>query len=193
MDAKDFVFVILIAVSLSAVCGLRAFLPLAAVSVLGWTGHLTLSPSFAWLAQDYVALALGLAAVLEICADKFPVLDNALDAAGLVIKPAAGAILASSMISGVDPLLSLALGVIVGGGVAGVTHVAKSQLRLFSTALTGGLGNPVLSTAEDATAVAGTALGLVAPVLSGIVALAVIVWLVRRMMRRRRELQESPI
>lgn len=188
-DAAELIFALLIALSLSACCGLRAFLPLATISVLGWTGHLTLATGFDWLAEPTTALALSLAALIEIIADKVPGLDNALDAAGLVIKPLAGTLLASSLIVGMDPLLGVTLGLIVGGGTAGVTHAAKAQLRLFSTGLTGGIGNPVLSAAEDGTAAAFTALGLLVPLLTSVVVLIALWWLVRRMLRRRRSVQ----
>jgi len=69
--------------------------------------------------------------------------------------------------------------VIVGGGVAGTVHLAKAKFRLASTAFTGGLANPVVSVVEDVTAVVGTALALVWPVLVAAIIVVVAVFGVR--------------
>ncbi len=184
MDIAQIILVILMAVSLSACAGIRAFLPPLAVSLLALGGYITLAPQFAWMARWDVALVFGIAAVLEIVADKYPGVDNLLDGAGLFVKPLAGALLASSVITGMDPLVALALGIIVGGGVAGTVHVAKAKLRLASTAFTGGLANPVVSFFEDAFAIIGTVLAVVWPVVVavGLALVAVFAW---RFVRRR--------
>lgn len=180
MQAQDIVFVILMALSLSACCGIRAFVPLTAVSLLAWTGHLSLAPQFHWLGEPVPVLVFALAAILEIVADKYPGLDHALDAAGLVIKPLAGALLASSLISGMDPTLSLVLGIITGVAAAGTVSLVKAKTRLLTTSFTGGLANPVLSVAEDATSIGGTALSILVPLLSGIGAIVLLVFLWRK-------------
>jgi uncharacterized membrane protein len=192
MDIAQIILVILMAISLSACAGIRAFLPPLAVSLLALGGYITLAPQFQWMARWDVALVFGIAAVLEIVADKYPGVDNLLDGAGLVVKPLAGALLASSVITGMDPLLALTLGIIVGGGVAGTVHLAKAKLRLASTAFTGGLANPVVSFFEDAFAVIGTALAVVWPVLVAIV-LAVLGFFGWRLIRGRRTMHHSEV
>ena len=194
MDIVQIILVILMAVSLSAAAGLRAFIPPLAISLLAQAGYITLAPGFEWMGRWEVALIFGLAAVLEIAADKFPGLDNFLDAAGLIVKPAAGALLASSIITGMDPMVAMILGLIVGAGTAGTIHVAKAKLRLLSTGLTGGMGNSILSWLEDVFAVTGTVLGYLAAPLAAIFVIVLIVWLWRKLLHlRHRRAEETPI
>ena len=88
--------------------------------------------------------------------DKIPAVDHILDSAGIFVRPVAGAIAASSLIQGIDPLLGLVIGIIMGATVAGAVQTIKGAFRLVSTGLTGGIANPAVSTAEDgATAVTG--------------------------------------
>ncbi len=186
MEFAHVLVMILMAVSLSAAAGLRAFLPLFAISLLSITGHIQLAQGFSWLSTSEAAIVFGVAVLLEILADKVPVLDNALDATGLVVKPLAAALLSTSLITGMDPLLAMVLGLIIGGTVAGTVHLGKAQLRAGSTMLTAGTGNPVLSVIEDGISIFGTALAIIAPVLIGALVLACIWWLGRRILRRHR-------
>jgi hypothetical protein len=76
-----------------------------------------------------------------------------------------------------------ATAIIAGGGTAGITQALTTLLRAKSTVVTGGLGNPVLSTLEWGGALVLSLLALVAP----LVALALIIlfcWLVARRARR---------
>lgn len=187
MQGVDIVSAILMGVALAACAGLRAFLPPLALSLLALTGHITLAPGFAWLARPEVAAVFGLAAVLEILGDKYPGVDHFLDAAGLVVRPLAGALVASSLITGMDPLVSLCLGIILGGGAAGAVTLAKSKLRLLSSGVTAGLGNPVLSFIEDGASISGTLLGVLAPLLAGLLALGTLGWLISLLLKHGRQ------
>jgi hypothetical protein len=75
--------------------------------------------------------------------------------------------------------------VIAGGGIAGLTKATSAIVRAKSAALTGGLGNPVVSTAETAGAATVSVLAIVAPILCVVVAIAVVVWALRRVLRSR--------
>jgi hypothetical protein len=83
-----------------------------------------------------------------------------------------------------DPLTALALGAAVGAPSALVPHAAKSLLRAGSTALTGGLANPLLSFMEDAAAIVLFILAVVVPVLVAAGLLLVAFLVVRRFARR---------
>ena len=85
------------------------------------------------------------------------------DVVQIFVKPIAGAMLAASVLTELSPLKTIVLGIIAGGSVAGVVHWGRAQLRLVSTATTAGLGNPVISFAEDGAAFAGSLLAVVAP------------------------------
>ena len=180
MDFAHVLVMILMAVSLSAAAGLRAFLPLFVISLLSSTGYITLASGFSWLTSTEAVVVFGLAVVLEVAADKIPGLDNALDATGLVVKPLAAALLSSSLITGMDPLLAMVLGLIIGGTVAGTVHFGKAQLRAGSTVLTAGFGNPVISVVEDGISVLGTTLGILLPALVGVLVIGGLFLLGRR-------------
>jgi hypothetical protein len=77
--------------------------------------------------------------------------------------------------------------VIAGGGIAGLTQGLTGMLRAHSTVLTGGLGNPVISTAELGGALLISFLALVAPAAAialVILFLLVAIRLLRRLFRR---------
>ena len=47
-----------------------------------------------------------------------------------------------------SPVMKWSLALIAGGGAAGIVHASMALLRGGSTATTGGLGNPLISTVE---------------------------------------------
>lgn len=158
-------------ISLSACAGLRAFLPLLVLGILARAGYVQVGPGFAWIGSDPSLVIFGAATVVEILADKIPAVDHFLDSGGLFIKPVAGTILFSTVIIRMDPLLAVVLGLIVGGSLSELIHIKKAGLRVASSGMTGGAGNPFLSIAEDAGASAGVALSFIAPVLAAFVVL----------------------
>lgn len=135
-------------VGIAAACGLRAFLPLLFLGAAARMELIHLRPGSEWIASDAALLALAIATVLEIAADKIPVVDHALDAVATVLRPAA-AWLGAFAVLGAWPspwgqlaaffLASITLGL----------HTLKSAVRVGSTATTLGHANPVLSGAED--------------------------------------------
>ena len=159
---------VMMGLSLAAVCGLRAFLPLLVISLLGMSGHVELGESFCWMASPVALICFTSAVIAEVAADKFPLVDHAMDSVGVLVKPTAAAIATASMVTGFDPLLTLVLGLLTGGAVAEVVHVAKAKARVASSALTGTVANPVLSVAEDGLALAGVALSVLLPAVAGL-------------------------
>ena len=172
-------------VALAACAGLRAFLPLLLAGILARAGWLELGPSFQFLASNRALVLFGVASLLEILGDKIPVVDHALDALGTPLRPAAGALLAASVLGQVsDPLTALALGTAVGAPAALVPHAAKSALRAASTTFTGGIANPILSLVEDAVSLVLFVLAVLVPLLVvGLLAFAIV--LISRNLRRR--------
>jgi hypothetical protein len=172
-------------IGLAACAGLRAWLPLLLAGALARGGFIELGPSFRFIASNRALVLFGAATLIEIVGDKFPTVDHALDALSTVLRPAAGTLLAASVMWQVsDPLTALALGAAVGAPAALVPHAAKSLLRAGSTALTGGLANPVLSFVEDVAAVVLFILAVVVPVLVAAGLLLVAFFVVRRFARR---------
>jgi hypothetical protein len=75
-------------------------------------------------------------------------------------------LVAAATITNLPPAVKWATAIIAGGGVAGITQGMTAVLRAKSTVLTGGLGNPVLSTLELVGALLLAVLALVAPLLA---------------------------
>ena len=175
---------IMMGVSLAACAGLRAWLPVLAVGLLGRAGFLPLEPRFMFLTHVNTLTVVAIAAALEMLGDKFITLDHALDAFGTLARPAAGAVLATSTMTHANPDMAALIGVALGGGTALTLHAGKAAARVHSTALApfhAGAGNMALSIGEDAVAVFGIAAAALAPVFSFcivVAALCVSVWMV---------------
>jgi len=172
-------------IGLAACAGLRAWLPLLLLGGLARWGVVDLSPSFEFVASTRALILFGVATVVEIAGDKIPAVDHTLDALSTVLRPAAGSLLAASVLWQVsDPLTAMALGVAVGAPSALVPHAAKSTLRVVSTSFTGGLANPVLSLIEDALAFVLFVLTVVLPVLAASLVVLAGFLVARRLLRR---------
>jgi len=188
MDAASWTEIVpsvALGIGLAACAGLRAWLPLLLAGALARGGVIELGPSFRFIASNRALLLFAVATVVEIVGDKIPAVDHTLDALSTVLRPAAGSLLAASVMWQIsDPLTAVALGVAVGAPSALVPHAAKSLLRAGSTVLTGGLANPVLSLLEDLATVVLFVLTIVLP---GLVAagLLLVTFLVARPVTRR--------
>jgi hypothetical protein len=161
-----FVVQVAMGIGLAACAGLRAFLPLLVLGSAGRMGWVPLSTTFEWLASTPALVVFAVAVVVEFLADKIPVVDHALDLLGGILKPMAGTVAAASVLTDLGPLESTVAGLLVGGGSAGLVHLTKAKIRLFSSFTTGGLGNPILSVGEDVASFLGAVIAVVLPVLA---------------------------
>ncbi len=182
----EFLPALALAIALAASAGLRAWLPLLLAGGLARLGVLDLGPSFQFLASNKALLVFAVATVIEVVGDKVPAVDHALDAIGTPLRPAAGALLAASVLGTVsDPLTAIVLGTAVGAPSALVPHAAKTALRAVSTATTGGLANPLLSLVEDVVSVITFVAAVLVPLLV-VGALGLTLLLASRWLRRHR-------
>src|SRR5262245_5124981 len=118
-----------LAVALAACAGIRAWLPLLLAGGLARAGLLKLGDSFAFLGSNKALALFAVATLVELIGDKVPAVDHTLDALGTFLRPAAGSLLAASVMWQVsDPLTALALGTAVGAPAAAVPHAAKTVL-----------------------------------------------------------------
>jgi len=156
---------IALGIGLSAACGFRVFVPLLIMSIAAYTGNLTLSSGFEWIGSLPALIAFGTATVLEILAYYIPWLGHFLDTVATPAAVVAGVVASASAFTDITPLLKWVLALIGGGGIAGLVQGATVLARIKSTAFTGGLGNPVVSTAELFGSVATSLLALLVPVI----------------------------
>jgi hypothetical protein len=181
----DLAFAITLGVALAACAGLRAWLPLLMAGAAARLGWLELGPSFEFLAGNRALVLFGAASVVEIAADKVPALDHFLDAISTVLRPAAGSLLAASVLWPIqDPLPALALGVAVGAPTALAPHALKSMARAASTTFTAGFANPVISVIEDALVIFLFVVAVIVPLLVVMAFFTVMVLLFMRWRRR---------
>lgn len=153
----DWLFHLATAFGLSTSAGLNAYIPLLAISLLAKVDDLG-GPTLIQLNQPWDVLehpaVIGVLVVLlliETFADKIPAVNHVNDVIQTFVRPAAGVIAfaASTGTLGVHPVVAVICGIVL----AGTVHVAKSAvMRPAVTATTGGMGNPLVSTAEDVVA-----------------------------------------
>jgi hypothetical protein len=175
---------VLTGIGVAAACGFRVFVPLLALGLAGRAQVIPLNDSFAMLASMPALIALGTAAALEVAAYYVPWLDHVLDVAAAPAAVVAGVLASAAAITDLPPVLAWGIALIGGGGAAGLLHGATSLLRLKSTAVTGGVGNPVVSTGELIGALVTSAMALLVPVVCAVLLVMVVVWFVRQRLKQ---------
>lgn len=169
-----------VGLALAAAAGFRIFVPLLALSLAAHGGWVELSPSFAWLATTSASVALATAMILEIAAYYVPFFDNMLDTLAAPVAVLAGIVASASLLTDLPPWLQYSIAIVGAGGTAGVVHASTSVLRLKSSALTAGLGNPVIATLELIGSILIAVLALLAPVIALVLAVVLVVVVTKR-------------
>lgn len=181
----DLLFSVALGIGLAAATGFRIFIPLLVAGLAARAGWVPLTESFAWLQSTPALVALGTAAALETLAFYIPGLDHALDVLAGPLAVIAGVLASASVMVDLPPEIRWPIAVIAGGGIAAITKATTAVIRAKSAAVTGGLGNPVVSTVETAGAATVSILAIVAPLLCLAGAIVIVVWAVRRLRRSR--------
>jgi len=182
MDVLTGVFT---AFGLSASAGLNAYIPLLVISLLArFTDLIELSPPWNALESWWIIGLLIFLSLIEFFADKVPAVNHINDAIQTFVRPVAGALVfaaSARVITDVNPIISLAAGLLVAGGV----HAVKSlAVRPAVTATTGGAGNVPVSVMEDFISTVLSILSIVVPILIGSILILFTAWVVWLMWRR---------
>ncbi|RNC88608.1 MAG: DUF4126 domain-containing protein [Allomuricauda sp.] len=179
---------IFLGIGLAASTGFRVFLPLFALSLAAYFGVWDLNENWAWIGSLAALLTLGIATLAEIFAYFIPWVDNALDSLAIPLAAIAGTAVMVSTIADLDPVVTWSLAIIAGGGTATAIKGANAAGRLTSTATTGGIANPVVSTVETGTAVAVSTASIFAPVLGVVLVIIILIFIfsIYRKLRPRR-------
>jgi hypothetical protein len=195
MQPQEYLLSGALGLALAACSGFRIFVPLLAASLAYRTGLLEPSAGFDWLGSWAAIGVLGTATVAEILGYYFPVVDNLLDTLTTPASFVAGTVLMTASLPNLDPMLRWGLGVLIGGGTAGLVQTGTTLLRASSTLGTAGLGNPVLATVENTLAILGSALALLLPVLAAALVLGLVLYIASRMRRwrQRRAARRAPL
>ena len=187
-------YAIVIGVGLAAACGFRVFVPLFVASLAANSGvdafggvnfAELLGEDYDWLGSTPITLALGVATALEVGAYYVPWIDNALDAIATPMAVVVGTFMTGALLPDVlgDGSFKWVLSTIVGGGTAGVVQGASVITRGASTATTGGIGNPAVSTAELGGSVLTAGLAVLMPVLCALLVVILLFFVLRTIVR----------
>ncbi len=148
MDYFDIFISICLGIGLATAVGFRVFLPLLILSLAGHYEYIALNESWQWVGSLSAIIILGIATLIEIFGYFIPWFDNILDTIAIPLAAIAGTAVMVATISDLDPVFTWALAIIAGGGTAAAIKGNASALRLTSTATTGGVANPIVSTIE---------------------------------------------
>jgi hypothetical protein len=170
-------------IGLAAATGFRVFLPMLVVSAAAYSGHLPLADNFAWLGTPQALILFAVAALAETLAYYIPGVDNLLDTLATPAALIAGTVVAAAVITDLPPMVKWATAIIAGGGIAGLVQSVTALLRLKSTVVTGGLGNPVIATTELGSSLLVSLLALAAPLIA-LVLVVLFLWLALRFLLR---------
>ncbi len=178
--------------------GIRLYATVLTVGLCLRYGLLVLPPelsSLTVLAQPYVLAVAGFCTAVEFLADKIPWLDSLWDAVHAFVRPAGAALIAFAAVGRLDPAAEVAL-VLLCGGVAFVSHVAKAGTRLLVNQSPEPFSNLLLSFMEDGLVVGGSYFVVSHPLVAFFLVVAFLVvfaLLARRIVRRFRKKPSSPL
>jgi len=157
--------------------GLRLYLVVFVVGMLGKLGYVPLPETLKILANPIVLGAAGFMTFIEFFADKIPWLDSAWDAVHTFLRIPAGAALAAGMLGDSGQGVAMAAA-IIGGTLTAGTHFGKAGTRAAVNTSPEPFTNIGLSLAEDTLVAGGLALAIANPFIFLVLLLVFVVLLV---------------
>ena len=149
MDILEIILSLSLGLGLAAACGFRIFIPPLLMGVGSRFDLYDLEGSFIWVGEDWAIAVFAIATLLEIGGYYVPWIDNLLDTVATPAAVIGGIFVTSASLEGdVDPSIQWILATIAGGSTAGVIQLGTVATMAVSTGMTGGLGNPIVSTLE---------------------------------------------
>jgi hypothetical protein len=170
--------------ALAAAAGFRAFVPLLAAGLAIHFGYVEAAPGFSWLGEPVVLVALSIATLAEITAYYVPGVDHVLDLIAAPVAVAAGIVAAAGVMVGLPDWLRWFTAIGAGGAVSTAGHALNAVGRAKTGLASGGLGNPLYSTAELAGSVILASLAFLLPLIAVVAVAAMVLWLLQRWRRR---------
>lgn len=181
-----------LAASTSLLAGWRLYLVTFVTGLsmrLGWIDLPQQLAALDVLANPWVIVIAGAAAVFEFFADKIAWIDSLWDSINSFVRPLGGALLALAIVDPGDPAWQVAA-FLLGGGAALVAHAGKAGARTMVNASPEPFSNVVVSTGEDVATAGLMALAIANPIAAAVIAVVLVglsIWLVvaaRRLVRR---------
>ncbi|MCK9505594.1 MAG: DUF4126 domain-containing protein [Porticoccaceae bacterium] len=134
--------------------GINLYALLCVLGIAGATGNIVLPQELLVLQDPLVIGAAGFMYMVEFFVDKTPGVDSGWDSVHTFIRIPAGAMLAAGAVGDVTPALEVAAG-ILGGTMAGASHLSKASSRLLINTSPEPFSNWGASIAEDLMVFAG--------------------------------------
>ncbi len=182
-------------IGLATSAGLNAYIPLLMIAILDrYTNLISLPSGWEWLSNGWVMGMLAVLLLIEMVADKIPILDHLNDAVQTLVRPTAGglafgAAASASTVTVKDPGQFFSshqwVPFVTGMAISFIVHSMKAAARPVVNLSTAGLGAPVASTVEDIFSTAMSFFAIVFPFLI-LIFLALLVWAFVTFWRRRR-------
>lgn len=199
MDTMEYLEIavgICLGISLAAACGFRVFVPMLGISIAHKLDLISLSEGFSWIGTWPALAAFSIATVMEVAAYYIPWVDNLLDMVTVPSAFVAGVIASAAAMSDteISPLLMWGVALVGGGGSASVVGGTTTVVRGTSSAVTGGLGNSVVSTGELIASAVVSVFAFFLPILTALVMVLFVIsgaYYVLRYMKRRREAKSA--
>ncbi len=187
---------------LAASAGLNAYVPLLTMGLLArYSDLVTLPSGWQWLSNGWVITILLVLLVIEVVADKVPMVDHVNDVVQTAVRPTAGGLVfgagtGAQTVTVDDPGRFFGsqqwVPIVIGMVIALAVHAVKAAARPVINTTTAGFGAPLASAVEDAGSVLGSLVAILLPALVLLFLLGFVffvTWVVRRRRRRRRERQ----
>ena len=157
-------------------------------------GHVDLPAQFDWVETPQALGLFSIALVLEMIGYSIPWFDHVLDVVATPVAVLAGTLLTGTIAPDMEPLVKWTLAIAAGGGTAGLTKLLSNLVRGGSTAISGGLTNPIYALIEVGIAIAISLLAIVTPIAAGVLVVGLIgfaIYRVSRLIAGLRQKQES--
>ena len=188
MDLLQIVLSLSLGLGLAAACGFRVFIPPLMMGVASRFDLYELEGSFVWVGETWAIGVFAIATLVEIGGYYVPWIDNLLDTIATPAAIIGGIFVTSASLEGeMDPSMQWMLSIIAGGSTAGVIQIGTVATRAVSTATTGGLANPIVSTLEALASIICIILSLFLVVIIPFV-LVFLIWMaIKYIMKRNNE------
>ncbi len=186
-----------IAAGLAWGSGLRLYATLFLVGIAAYLGWVELPAHLNLLQNPMVLAASGFMSFIEFFADKFPWVDSLWDAVHTFIRIPAGAALAAAVFGDAGTGITFAAA-ILGGTVAGGTHLSKAGTRAMLKTSPEPFSNWGASLVEDAALPLGLWLASTHPMvfiaclmLLAVIAIVLVRWIIKGLAALMRKLRPS--
>ena len=158
----------------SFAAGVNLYATVALLGLAARYGWVALPPQYQAFDSDLVIGAAIVMYIVEFFADKIPYFDTVWDMLHTAIRPLGGALIAVTTLGDASPTME-ALVMLLGGVVAGSSHLTKTSTRAAANASPEPFSNWILSLGEDVFVIGLGLLALQYPLLALAVAVVLLV------------------